>query len=210
MAWFYLHGFASGPGSTKGVRLAESFGARGRPLERLELTPGPEGFERSTPSSMRGVVQGALSRERGPHAVIGSSLGGYLAAWEASANPAIERLVLLAPAFDPAAIWARRGTPGQHAQWRREGLDTLHYASGATRHLGPGFFQELARLEPWPRVSVPTLVFAGRNDDTVPLAFVERWCAMTPSARLVVLDDGHELIESLETITAASWTFLAQ
>jgi len=48
----YLHGFASGPGSTKARAVAEGLASDGLEVVRADLTPGPEGFERSTPSSM--------------------------------------------------------------------------------------------------------------------------------------------------------------
>src|ERR671930_2148805 len=79
----YLHGFASGPSSAKGCALAERFAAIGVPFERADLTPGEDGFERSTPLTMLAEAEGLASRLR-PRAVIGSSLGGYLAALMAS------------------------------------------------------------------------------------------------------------------------------
>jgi pimeloyl-ACP methyl ester carboxylesterase len=44
---------------------------------------------------MLAVVEAHLAAAPGPDALIGSSLGGYLAAVAASRNPRIERLVLL-------------------------------------------------------------------------------------------------------------------
>jgi len=43
----------------------------------------------------------------------------------------------------------------------------------------------------------------------VPLADVEAWVARTPTARLVVLDDGHELTASIDRIYAEARVFLA-
>ncbi len=37
----YLHGFASGPGSTKGLALEKLFARQGVILHRADLTPGP-------------------------------------------------------------------------------------------------------------------------------------------------------------------------
>ncbi len=58
-------------------------------------------------------------------------------------------------------------------------------------------------------MTVPTLVIAGARDETVPLADVEAWVARTPSARLVAVDDGHELAGSLDLILDETWRFLA-
>ncbi len=35
--WLYLHGFASGPGSAKGMRLAKHYAEMGVTVERLDL-----------------------------------------------------------------------------------------------------------------------------------------------------------------------------
>ncbi len=118
----YLHGFASGPSSTKGVALERRFAAAGVPFARVDLTPGDDGFERSTPASMLAIAEAELSRRPGPHAVIGSSLGGWLAALAASRNPSVERVVLLAPAFRLHARWSdRAGEAGRHGPGLRGG-----------------------------------------------------------------------------------------
>jgi len=48
----------------------------------------------------------------------------------------------------------------------------------------------------------------GRRDEAVPLEDAEAWVARTPSARLVVLDDGHELTGSLDRIAEEAIRFL--
>jgi uncharacterized protein len=60
-----------------------------------------------------------------------------------------------------------------------------------------------------PDVRVPTLCLSGTRDETVPLADVESFVARTPSARLVALDDGHELAASLDRIFEEARAFLA-
>jgi len=204
----YLHGFASGPGSAKARGLAERFAREGVALDVPDLTPGEEGFERSTPSSMLAVAEARLASAPGPHAVIGSSLGGWLGALCASRQPSVERLVLLAPAFRLHERWRARLTPAQLAAWRRDGLEVLHFASGRHRRIGFGFFEDAARWPAFPRVTVPALCLAGRRDETVPLEDVERFVALTPSARLVALDDGHELLASLGRIFEEARAFL--
>ena len=204
----YLHGFASGPSSRKARHLAEAFAARGAPLTVPDLTPGPEGFERSTPRTMLGVAQAALGDRPGPHALVGSSLGGWLASVIASQDPRVTRLVLLAPAFRLVERWSGRLTPDQLDGWRREGLLVHHHATGTERRIGWAFFEEAGGVPALPAVTVPTLVIAGARDETVPLADVEAWVARTPSARLVAVDDGHELAGSLDLILREAWEFL--
>ncbi|MGB8933153.1 MAG: YqiA/YcfP family alpha/beta fold hydrolase [Anaeromyxobacteraceae bacterium] len=204
----YLHGFASGPGSAKAVDLARRFAADGERLELADLTPGPLGFERSTPTSMLAVVRGLLEPARPPHVLIGSSLGGWLSAHTASRDPAVERLILLAPAFNLVERWLGRLGPEQVAAWRRDGLEVDHHATGTRRRIGHAFIEDAGRYAPYPEVRVPTLVIAGRQDEIVPLADIERFVAQTPSARLLVLDDGHGLERSYARIYAEASAFL--
>jgi pimeloyl-ACP methyl ester carboxylesterase len=205
----YLHGFASGPSSHKANVLSARFAALGIRMSIPDLTPGDDGFERSSPSSMRAVAEAALAAGAPPHAVIGSSLGGYLAAALAERDPRIERLVLMAPAFRLFERWSARLTPAELAAWRSEGLETMHFASGRRRRIGWQFFEDARRWPAFPEVRVPTLCIAGTRDETVPFADVEAFVARTPAARLVAVDDGHDLAASLERIFAEAREFLA-
>jgi hypothetical protein len=205
----YLHGFASGPSSHKARVLSARFAALGVTVDVPDLTPGEDGFESSSPSSMLAVAEARLAATDPPHAVIGSSLGGYLAAVAASRDPSIERLVLLAPAFRLFERWSARLTEGELADWRARGLETMHFASGRQRRIGWQFFESAQAFPAFPEVRVPTLCLAGTRDDTVPFADVEAFVARTPTARLVPLDDGHDLAASLDRIFDEAREFLA-
>ncbi len=204
----YLHGFASGPSSLKARTLLAAFGARGVPIQVPDLTPGERGFERSTPLTMLGQARAVLGDAPGPHALVGSSLGGYLSALQASSDPRIARLVLLAPAFRLFERWNARLTAAQRDDWRTHGLEVDHYATGTRRRLGWAFHEEAAGLPAFPEVKVPALVIAGRRDESIPLADVQAWVARTPSARLIEVDDDHELKASLGLIEREAWEFL--
>jgi alpha-beta hydrolase superfamily lysophospholipase len=203
----YLHGFASGPGSAKGRALGERFSRLGVPFLRADLTPGEEGFERSTPLTMLAEVERLVAEHR-PGVLMGSSLGGYLAALASARGAPVEKLVLLAPAFDLFARWRARLSPDDERRWRAEGLPVHHFATGRERRLGWSFLEDAAALPPHPEVKVPALCLAGAKDELVPLASVEAFVARTPSARLVVLDDGHELLASIDRIFDEARAFL--
>jgi pimeloyl-ACP methyl ester carboxylesterase len=205
----YLHGFASGPGSKKGTALAERFGRAGIPFERADLTPGEDGFERSTPLTMLHEAERLVARHR-PRSLMGSSLGGYLAALVASRDPRIERVVLLAPAFRLAERWRARTPPEEERRWRTEGLPVHHFASGRQRRLSWGFMEDAERLPAFPEVRVPALCLAGRFDELVPLADVEAFVERTPGATLVVLEDAHELLASVDRIFEEARAFLSR
>lgn len=204
----YLHGFASGPGSAKGRALEARFAALGVAFHRADLTPGDQGFERSTPLTMLAEAERLVARHR-PTVLMGSSLGGYLAAVLASRHASIERLVLLAPAFRLFERWRARVSPEEERRWRSEGLLVDHHATGTKRRLGWAFLEDAARLPAYPEVQVPALCLAGRRDELVPLADVARFVEVTPGARLVALDDGHELVASIDRIFEEARKFLA-
>jgi pimeloyl-ACP methyl ester carboxylesterase len=204
----YLHGFASGPSSAKGRALEARFAALGVPFHRADLTPGDQGFEHSTPLTMLAEAERLVARHR-PSVLMGSSLGGWLSAVLASRDPSIERVVLLAPAFRLHERWRSRVSAEEERRWRAEGLLVDHHATGTKRRLGWAFMEDAAKLPAYPEVKVPALCLAGRRDEVVPLADVERFVAMTPGARLVALDDGHELVASIDTIFEEARAFLA-
>jgi len=203
-----MHGFGSGPSSHKARHLADRFAAAGAHLEVPDLTPGEDGFERSTPSSMLAEAERRLEGTAPPHAIVGSSLGGYLAAVAAGRDQGIERLVLLAPAFRLFERWDARLGAAERKEWRERGREVFHFASGRLRRLGWQFHEDARRFPPFPEVRIPTLCIAGRRDEAVPpedvAAFVER----TPLARLVLVDDTHELARSLDLIFEEALAFL--
>ena len=195
----YLHGFASGPNSHKATAFRARFRELGVEVHCPDLTPGPDGFELSTPSSMLAIAEAALGARAGPHALIGSSLGGYLAALAAARNPSVARLFLLAPAFRLHERWSARLGPAELERWRASGSrEVFHHASNRERRIGWAFFEDAARLPPFPVVKVPSLAIAGVRDEMVALADVEAFVERTPGARLVKVDDAHELAQSID------------
>ena len=201
----YLHGFASGPGSTKAQYFRARLAALGVPLEIPDLAPD---FTHVTVSGMLAVVEEILAR--GPALLFGSSLGGYLAALAATRRPAeVRGLVLFAPAFGFAARWETRIGRVALARWRAEGtIPVHHYGHGHEVPLDIGLLDDARRYPGEPDPDVPALVFAGRDDDVVPLAVVERFGAERPGRELVVLDAGHELTEVLEPMWERTLPFL--
>jgi pimeloyl-ACP methyl ester carboxylesterase len=205
----YLHGFASGPASAKARIVAERFAQLGVHVERPDLTPGDEGFERSTPLSMLAVAEQTLAHGIPPHAMLGSSLGGYLAAVTASRDPSVQRLVLLAPAFRLAGRWREAMGPEALAAWKKDGFETFHHTAGRTRRIDYAFLEGADQLPAFPQVSVPTLCIAAARDTLVLLSDVERFVAQTPQARLLVLDDTHDLTAFIDRIWDEARAFLA-
>src|SRR3954471_24731458 len=97
MRFVWLHGFASGPTSSKGRFVGARLAERGIDLLLPDLNE-PAFFD-LTVTRMLGQLDALL---QGDEAVLfGSSLGGFTAATWAAARPGrVRALVLLAPAFD--------------------------------------------------------------------------------------------------------------
>lgn len=202
----YLHGFASGPGSTKAQFFRAALAEHGLALEVPDLAPD---FTRQTVTGMLAVVDALL--DRAPAVLLGSSLGGYLAALAAARRPdRVRGLVLFAPAFGFAQRWPARIGPDALAKWRTDGtMPVWHYGRENYLPLSIDLLDDAARHPEEPDPTCLALVFAGRHDDTVPLADVERFAQRRPASRdLAVLDSGHELTDVLEPMRDATLAFL--
>ncbi len=195
----YLHGFASSPQSSKAQFFRRKFAAAGVPVEIPQLDEGR--FERLTISGQLGVIDRAVRGE--PAVLMGSSLGGYLAALYASRHPEIERLVLLAPAFQFPRRWRERYSEQDWEQWRRSGsTPVFHYGDGRPRRLGYQFVDDAAQYEDEPDFAQPALILHGTRDDVVPAAISTGYASRRPGVRLTLLESGHELTDVLEQMWA--------
>src|SRR5437764_6266444 len=113
----YLHGFASSPASKKAQFFRERFARFGIELEIPDLAGG--NFEHLTISGQMAVVEAIA--QGGAISLIGSSLGGYLAALYAAHHPQVEKLVIMAPAFCFARSYADSIGPDRLEAWKRTG-----------------------------------------------------------------------------------------
>ncbi len=202
----YLHGFASGPGSTKARFFAARIAAAGGRLLVPDLAPD---FTDMTVTSMLAIVDGIVGD--GPAVLLGSSLGGYLATLAAARAPErLAGLVLFAPAVGFAQRWEERVGDRVMAAWRKRGtMPVFHYGRDREEPLSIALLDDARRYPEEPASTCPTLVFAGRHDDTVPLASVERFAGADRRRELVVMDSGHELTDVLEPMWARTREFLA-
>lgn len=207
----YLHGFSSSPASSKAMRFANELRRRGVDFQCPDLNQ-PD-FESLTTTRMLAQTSAALSRvKEGSVALVGSSLGGFAAVHAAAADKSgpIDRLVLLAPAFDFGGNRLKRlGDQGVET-WRREGrLRVHHHAYDEDRDIGYGLYADAAQYDAFAlKLDLPMLIFQGRLDDTVDPQMVARWASTRPNADLRLVDDDHQLSNSLDEIWTASEKFL--
>ena len=203
----YLHGFASGPASTKAQLVRARLAALGHDLLIPDLAPD---FTHQTVTSQLAIAEALLGPA--PAIVMGSSLGGYLAALIAARHPErVRALVLLAPAFGFVSRWEAQLGPEVMAHWRRHGvMPVMHYGREREELLSVDLLTDARRYPDEPDPPTPALVIAGRFDDAVPLASVEAFAARRPQRELVVYDAGHQLTEVLEPMWERMRIFLAQ
>jgi len=210
--FLYLHGFASGPRSAKGVAFADHFAQRGAAVQRLDLrVPSLEHLRLST---MIDIVRAAIGGPRERAVLIGSSLGGLCAARVAEDDPRVGGLVLLAPAFRMIERWRGRLGDDGWTRWRDSGwLDIEDHTTGAPARVDFGFAEDAATVDAagggWPDVRVPTLILHGVRDDVVDVELSRQVARGRRHVRLVELDDGHDLVASLPRLLSEADTFLA-
>ncbi|PYT11983.1 MAG: hypothetical protein DMG59_24810 [Acidobacteria bacterium] len=195
----YLHGLASSPQSIKAQFFRRKFEERGLPIKIPQLDQG--NFEGLTITGQLAVVDQAVSGK--PVILMGSSLGGYLAALYAARNPNAEKLVLLAPALEFPRRWRERFSAEELALWKQRGsLAFFHYGYKTERPLGYGFVEDSMKYQNQPEFSQPALVLHGIRDSVVPAAVSRKYAARHPNIILRLLESGHELTDVLEELWA--------
>lgn len=191
----YLHGFASGPGSSKARYFKERFAEENISVEVPDLAAGD--FEHLTLTKQLNVIE----RTAAGAAVIlmGSSLGGYLAALYAARHANVEKTVLLAPGFGFARRWPQRLGPQVMEAWERTGVTPVfHYGEKAERLLRYDLIRDGSQYEDYPTVAQPCLIFHGEHDDVVPAQWSREFAAGKQNVELHVVDSDHELLNVVE------------
>ena len=201
----YLHGFASSPASRKARFFAEKLAALGLAVEIPDLAEGD--FEGLTLSKQLALIE-RLGRHE-PAIVIGSSMGGYLAALYAARHPEVDRVILMAPALRFHALWATEFGPERLRLWKEKGsVPVFHYGTGRPQLIGYQLMEDAASFEAEPQFSQPCLIFHGDSDPLVPVTQSVQFAATHPNVRLIRLASGHELTDVLDKIWDESERFL--
>jgi pimeloyl-ACP methyl ester carboxylesterase len=210
MDYLYLHGFASSPQSRKAQRLQARFQTLGLTLHVLDLNQ--DDFTGLTLSRQRQQCLDWMA-ERQTVSVIGSSFGGLTAAWLAQhpdTQGRIQRLVLLAPAFQFLAQWLPRLGAERLADWRHSRrLSVYHYGFGMNLPLDYGFVTDAETYdEAELTVPLPTLILHGQQDEVIDIAASRAYARDRPWVTLIPLDSDHALANVEGEIWTAVHRFL--
>lgn len=201
----YLHGFASGPLSRKAQFFREKLREEGYEVVVPDLAGG--NFEHLTISGQLQVIEELVGDQ--PVVLIGSSLGGYLAALYAATHKQVSRLLLLAPAFDFLQLWVAALGPERLREWREQGaIPVFHYGEGREVPLRFNFLQDAENFPPFPDFHQPALIIHGNQDSVVPVEVSIAFTRCHPQARLMRVESGHELTDVLEEVWEHSRRFL--
>ncbi len=189
--FIYLHGFASSPQSAKAKYLRDRFASRQIDLKTPDLNQG--GFSQITITRQIRQVEAELPLLVVPVTLIGSSLGGLTAAWLGQRQLQVQRLVLLAPAFQFLTYWLPR-LGEQLQQWQaQQYLMVYHYGEKRSLPLSYEFVLDAAQYGPDLLRPIPTLILHGYHDEVIPIQASRDFAAQRPWVQLVELDSDHAL-----------------
>jgi hypothetical protein len=205
MQYIYLHGFASSPQSNKAQYLRDRFAEIGINLNLLDLNQGD--FSHLTLTRQVQQTVKAFPSPDNPITIIGSSFGGLTAVWLGEKYPQVQRLVLLAPAFNFLTYWLPKLGETQIRQWQKSGyLPIYHY--GEERML-PLHYQFVVDAHKYDRSqlkrAVSTLIIHGLHDDVIPIEASRSY--IRPWTQLIELESDHALTEVKEKIWQLIKTF---
>lgn len=203
--FIYLHGFASSPASKKARLFQERFKSWGHELAVPALDGG--NFRGLTITNQLEIIRREAGGE--PAVLMGSSLGGYLAALYAARERQVERIVLMAPAFGFFPRWTASLGEETVKRWRETGVHRMmHYGLGEECELSWALLDDAAKYEAEPDVKQPVLIYHGVHDDVVPVEASRQYARGRANVTLHEVDSDHELLNVVEEMLAGTRGFL--
>ena len=197
----YLHGFASSPNSSKARFFGEKLLGRAD-FSAPDLTEGD--FQNSTLSQQLAFLNTYVGDT--PAILMGSSMGGYLAALFAARYPdRVTKVILLAPAFGLATRWSTVLGSEAMRDWQRLGLRPVyHYGENREAQISYELIRDGLQYEEFPDVQCPALVLHGRRDESVDYRLSERFAEgrknMSREVELVIYESDHQLLDVLDSM----------
>ncbi len=203
----YLHGFASGPQSTKAQYLQVRCVQVGIALEIPDLNQGD--FAHLTISRQIAQTVALFPADGLPVTLIGSSLGGLTAAIIAQDYPQVQQLILLAPALDFLDHWLPKLGDRQLTLWEQNGyLPIYHYAEQKLLPLHYDFLVDAHRYHLF-KIDrfLPTLILHGIHDNVIPISASRDFASKCPWVELLELDSDHNLTDVNDRIWQEMYRF---
>jgi len=201
LQYIYLHGFASSPKSTKAQAMSDRFTKIQIPLKIPDLNAGD--FSQLTITRQLNQVAAEFTDNSEPVTLIGSSLGGLTSAHLAQQYPQVQRLILLAPAFNFLFHWLPKLGDEAIKRWQQEKhLMVYHYGEERSLPLSYDFVTDAKQYqEDILQRTVPTLILHGIQDEVIPITASRNFARSRPWVELIELDSDH----ALGNVTAEIW-----
>ena len=193
MHYIYLHGFASSPNSYKAQEIKSRFAELHISIKIPDLNFGD--FSHLTITRQLQQVAAEFPENNAPVTLIGSSLGGLTSAHLAEQYPQVQRLVLLAPAFEFLLHWLPKLGEETIQRWQREKYLLLdHYGDKRQLPLHYDFVTDAAQYqENKLHRPILTLILHGIQDEVIPIQASRDFARQRPWVKLVELDTDHAL-----------------
>jgi len=208
IAYAYFHGLGSGPASRKGQALREAYASRGIEVHLPELhQPSVRALSIRAAWAHLEYLDASLGHPR--WRIVGSSLGGWLAARWAHETGRVDRAVLLATPRDLRGLWDRVLSADARAAWKQRGSMLFPDVRGRMQRVGYSFYEDVVALgsEPAGPVPCPALFVQGTRDALLPVEETREYAALSGS-ELVLFDDEHELAASVDAVARPAAAFL--
>jgi pimeloyl-ACP methyl ester carboxylesterase len=174
-------------------------------LETPDLAEGR--FEQLTIGGQLAVIERAARGDA--VSLIGSSMGGYLAALYAARHPEVEKLVLLAPAFAFLTRWPEGLGEEKMEDWKRSGkLQVFHHGEGREAEVGYKLIEDARKFEDYPQFLQPVLIFHGKHDTVVPPGHSITFSQQHLNTTLRLMESDHQLLNVLDDMWMETEKFL--
>lgn len=199
--YIYLHGFASSPKSSKAQYLRDRFSTLNIPLKIPDFNQG--GFSDLTITRQIQQVKAEIEPDNTSVTLIGSSLGGFTAAWLGENYPQVQKLVLLAPAFGFLSHWLTKLGEAELQRWQKEQyLSVYHYGEKRSLPLNHNFLLDASKYsEQLLQKSIPTLIVHGLHDEVIPIQSSRNFALNRSWVTLIEFDSNH----ALGNVMAETW-----
>ena len=166
---YYIHGYQSSPISTKGKLFKEQLDAKA--IQYRDCKP-----EDLIISDCLDRIKKEIEKDENP-VLIGSSLGGFLAAKTALENPGIKQIILLNPAIIPPSV-------------------DITTVSGMPKRIllemkDDSLFEN--------KINADIFILFGTEDDVVPSFWVLEF-AMSQEATIKFMNDDHSFTKNIDKL----------
>lgn len=198
--YIYLHGFASAPTSAKAVFIKDKFKQCGIDLDIPDLNQ--DDFANLTLSRTITFITERINKHNRPTIIFGSSLGGLSSAIISENLENIEKMVLLAPAFNIRNHFNKTISEIDIDKWKNQGkIEVYHYGANKNLELNYQFWDDLNKHDDRNfNKQIPTLIIHGVNDQVIPIQSSYDYLERNRLAHLIEFEDGHSLDSDLEAL----------